>query len=329
MNTQSNPLALVADIGGTNARFALAFSDGTARPQLREVQQFAAAEHESLAAATRHYLRGLNVAAPQRAVLAVASAVHGDQIRFTNNPWSFSTSAFTKELGLKSATVINDLAAVSLSLPLLNADEIVCVGGNQMGNLAKAEFNCAAVGLGTGLGVCGLAQRSGVDHPIQGEGGHMSFSPFDDYEIDLLKVLSRSYSRVSTERLLSGAGLLNLYRAASELEGFTVECDQPAKILELARANPGGSADRVMDRFCAILGGFSGDIALCYGAWDGLFLAGGVSPLLLPWLQRGGYRQRFENKEPHRALMQSIATTVIVTPYPGLLGAAVRVMNDQ
>lgn len=331
MRISSNSSALVADIGGSHARFGVAKLGSDGRPRLSGVQQYLTADFESLTAVAEHHLKQVGASdVPLRAVLAVASPVTGDTIKITNNPWVFSVDRFGRDLGFASTTVINDFAAISMALPQLQPDDLLSIGSTpELVRSSNASRTYAVVGPGTGLGVSGLAVRNGRPCVIEGEGGHVGFSPASEYETAILGKLMQRFGRVSIERVISGMGLLNLYQAACVLEGLRAEYEQPSQITAAAAADPGGIAARVVHAFCAILGGFAGDIALAYGAWDGVFLAGGVSQKLLHWIESGEFRNRFEAKGRHSELMQSIPTKAILNPHVGLVGAAAQAFTES
>lgn len=317
-------VALVANIGGTHARFGLASQARAGRPQVRAVRQYLAADFATLTQAAACYLEevegGLGAG---HGVFAVASAVTGDLVRITNNPWSFSTEAVGRELGLSALRVINDFSALSRALPLLGEDDVRLVGTAQpRPRSADGNATYAVVGPGTGLGVGCLAIRQGQATVIDSEGGHVSFAPHDKYEAAILDLLAAQFGRTSAERLISGAGLLNLYRAVCTIEGVPAELESPAQITAQAATQPAGPCGRTLATFCELLGSFAGDAALMFGAWDGVFLAGGVVQKILPWLMAGGFRQRFDAKGRHRPLMQTIPVQAIVHPHVELLGAA-------
>ena len=324
MSYAKDEVALVADIGGTHARFGLALPARAGRPQLVAVRRYFAAEFESLTEAATHYLQDVGPGrGPTRGVFAVASAVTGDVIKITNNPWTFSIRAVGQDLGLSALRVVNDFSALSRTLPMLTAEELWPIGPGQ-GRSPSLNGNAtyAVLGPGTGLGVGCLAIRDGHAVTIDSEGGHAGFAPGSPYELKVLEVLSGQFGRTSAERLISGAGLLNVYKAVCTVEKISAEAGLPEEITEQARTRPGGVAARAVALFCEMLGSFAGDAVLMFGAWDGVFLAGGVAQKVLPWLETGAFRQRFEAKGRHQQLMRSVPSQVVVCPHPELLGAA-------
>jgi glucokinase len=322
MDLEAQRPALVADIGGTNVRFALAESDGAGRPVLSCVREYAVQQFSSLGLAASHYLAQIEGPRPLRSVVAVASMISGDEIKLTNNPWSFSIEAVRQALELDRIKVVNDFAAIGMAVPHLRLPELAPIGAAAARPRGvDADRHYAVLGPGTGLGVCRLLLRQGRAVVIESEGGHVAFAPGSDYEISILQCLLKRHARVSVERLLSGPGLQNLYAAVCALEGTGGSVDRPEQIT--AGALPGGDAvcRRTVELFCAILGGFAGDVALMTGAWDGVYLGGGMTASLLPWICDGRFRQRFESKGRFSDLMHTIPTFAITHAQPGLLGA--------
>lgn len=320
--------ALVADIGGTNARFALAHRNADGGLALDQIRVLTVAEHASPIEAAHVYLDAVHAGMPGRAVFAVASPVHSDVVAFTNSRWTFSIEQLRQALGMPGLRIVNDFAALSMAIPHLAASDVESIGttapqpGAQVGAQSADHRSYAAIGPGTGLGVGGLLIREGRPVVVESEGGHVAFAPADDYEIAILKQLWGSYPRVSNERLISGPGLLNLYRATCAIEGVPAVLDTPEAIVARADAEPASICGRIVLRFCAMLGAVAGDAALTLGAWDGVYLGGGIAMKLSAWLSRSDFRARFDNKGRHAPLMRKVPTLCIRHPAVGLLGAA-------
>jgi len=321
---------LVADIGGTNARFALAVRGESGMPAISDVAELQTADFASPAEAARHYLDRLaQKVRPSSAVFAVATPITGDQIKLTNSPWSFSIRALTQDLHLQTLNVINDFAAIGLAIPHLGYGDLAPVG-TARAVLARdrKDGHFSALGPGTGLGVCHLLLRAGESIVIETEGGHIAFAPGTVREDRILEFLRRSYPRVSCERLISGPGLLNLYRAMCSVDGTGTEADSPEAITAAAEEEPQGGCARAVDLFCEILGGFAGDIVLAHGAWDGIYLAGGLVGRLLARIQSGGFRRRFEDKGRFQQLLAKVPVLAIRHPQAGLLGAGAAALSQ-
>jgi glucokinase len=321
--------ALLADIGGTNARFALARLDARASLCLDSVQQFAVADFASLADAAAHYLaatglRGDDVSA---AVFAVAGRVEGEQARITNSPWVIERTATRAALGLPGLRLVNDFAAQAMGTQLLGAGDVVAIGDAGPLPAPAASRTQAVIGPGTGLGVSTLIVRDGRAVALETEGGHVSFAPGDAEEVALLGRLGARFGRVSNERLVSGSGLVNVYEALAAARGVANGIARPEDVTAGARAGD-ALCRAALDRFCAVFGAIAGDLVLTLGAWDGVFLTGGLVPRLLPELQASAFRARFEAKGRFAPAMAQVATYAVVHPQPGLLGAAAFAFDD-
>ena len=312
---------LLADIGGTNARFALADTASGTPLILDSVERFAVRDFPSLAEAAQHYL-GQTGATVRNGVFAVAGRVDGDEARMTNHSWVISLSRSRAALGFNDIRVVNDFTAQAMALPLLTPADVVAIGGAQWAPApSSVDRTYAVIGPGTGLGVGGLIVRNGNNYPLETEGGHVSFAPGTPEETRILETLSAQFGRVSNERLICGPGLVNLHRALSEMAGEDPTPLQPAEVTAGAAAGD-ARCMRALDVFCAVFGAVAGDLVLSSGAWDGVFLTGGMVPKLLPSLQHSGFRQRFEHKGRYAPAMARVPTLAMLHPQPGLLGAA-------
>ena len=319
-----SPRVLLADIGGTNARFALVDTDADAPLLVDRVQRFAVADFPSLADAARHYLHetGEHEAGIVHGVFAVAGRVDGDEARITNHPWVISRPRMKAQLGFEQVTLVNDFAAQAMAIPLLQGTDVVRIGGaSWVPEPSPIHRNYAILGPGTGLGVGGLLIREGWHYSLESEGGHASFPPGTPEELAILDRLSAQFGRVSNERLVCGPGLVNIHRALSEIAGEDPGPMQPADVTAGAQAGD-PRCMRAVDVFCAVFGAIAGDLVLTLGAWDGVFLTGGVVPRMLDALRHSGFRQRFEHKGRFSPAMARVPSMAVMHPNPGLLGAA-------
>jgi glucokinase len=315
-------LALVGDIGGTNARFALVAPDS--EPALIAPQSLPLAEQASLEAAVDAYLAAhRSIGRPSRAVVAVAGPTRDGAVTLTNRGWTISEAGLRAQ-GFAAARLINDFAALAYAAPALGPDETATIGPDLPG---APDGAIAVLGPGTGLGVGGLARGPAGEAVLATEGGHVAFAPVDEVEIEILRRLSDRFGRASLERILSGPGLQNLYLAMSEVGGGPAEAPLPQEITAAAAAGADPFCVEVVERFCAILGSAAGDFALAYGARGGVLIAGGIPPRILPLLRAGAFRARFEAKGRFRSYMEAIPTRVIVHPFAALVGAA-RALRD-
>lgn len=316
--------ALVADIGGTWARFALARGEAGAAPTLHAEARVPVGAHDSLIAAARHYLAAVEapLPAPTHAAFAVAGRVEGDAAAMTNHPWRIVAGDCRDALSLAQVRLLNDFTAQALALPHLAAGDRRTIGGPSPPPFDAAEWTCAILGPGTGLGVGALLRRSGEPFALASEGGHAAFAPKTARQRALLEHLATRFPRVSYERLVSGAGLSNLHWAIAREAGI----DDPEALAPehvTARAREGDALAReTLEVFGEVFGALAGDLVLTFGAWDGVFLSGGLVPLLLDALQTGPFRAAFEAKGRFSEAMARVPVQAVLHPQPGLLGAA-------
>jgi glucokinase len=314
---------LVGDVGGTNARFAIAHMiDG--KPVLEHHESFPASEHPTFLGGVKAFIDGCEVK-PTGGVIAVAGPVTDGAIDLTNSPWQVSEAELAT-LGLNPVRLINDFEALAWGAPVVPADELASLGGPDEGEEHTA---IAVLGPGTGFGVSALARDiHGNEIAMPSEGGHACFAPGDPIEDEILRILRRRYDRVSIERLICGPGLLNMHRALAEIDGRETHIDDPAQITTEAMENPNSACGATLARFCAILGAVAGDIALTTGARGGIYIAGGIAPRILPFLQASPFRERFERKGRFADYMAAIPTKVILHKHAALLGAARVAFSD-
>nr|WP_312296074.1 glucokinase [Brevundimonas diminuta] len=313
----TDPLLLVGDVGGTNARFALA-RRVNGRPRLEHFESFPAETHPTFLDGVKAYLDGCPVK-PTGGVIAVAGPVTDGAIDLTNSPWRVSEGEL-QTLGLNPIRLINDFEALAWGAPIVPEDELASLGGPAQGDPHAA---IALVGPGTGFGVSALARDAhGREMALPSEGGHACFAPGDEVEDEVLRILRRRYDRVSIERLICGPGLLNLHRALAEIDGRETHIDDPAQITAQALEDPTSPCGATLARFCAMLGAVAGDIALTTGARGGVYIAGGIAPRILPFIQASPFRRRFERKGRFQDYMAAIPTKVILHRHAALLGAA-------
>jgi glucokinase len=311
---------LLADIGGTNARFGwLAPGSDT----VDHVLSLRGADHSGPAAAARTYLDSLarqlgrDYTPPRAGAFAVATAVGRDQVAFTNSGWSFSRQQTQAELGLDELLILNDFEALALSLPRLRPAQL-----RPHGALPVARGTLAVVGPGTGLGVAGLVQTPHGWAAIAGEGGHATLAATDDFETALLAAVRQEHAHVSAERLLSGIGLPVLYCGVAAVLGRPLEALTAELIVERGLAGSDSACSRSLDAFCALLGGFCGNVALTLGARGGLYIGGGIVPRLGERFFQSNFRERFEAKGRFQAYLQAVPTALITDTLAALAGSA-------
>ena len=306
---------LVADIGGTHARFALVGADGEAVNPL----VLRCADYEGPAPAIKAYLADQGGgAAPRHGAFAVASVIDGDRIELTNSPWRFSIDATRQALGLERLEVVNDFTAVALSVRHLKPTDLLAIGGGA----AEPGLPIAVLGPGTGLGVSALIPSAdGEWTALATEGGHVTMAAATEREARILDRLRSQFDHVSAERVLSGPGLVNLHCALRGLSGLGEESVTPA---ELSRRALSGDplASEALEMFFAMLGTVAGNLALSLGARGGVVIAGGIVPQLLPAFLASGFRRRFEEKGRFDGYLSAIPVQVTIHPYPAFVGLA-------
>jgi glucokinase len=330
-NVSAAAPTLLADLGGTNVRFGIAHPEAD-QPLIQEsIRRYHVKDYASLGDAAKQYFKETGHEA-QRAIIAAAGRIdNGETVKVTNNPWAISAKNLAAELDLEWVHLVNDFAAQSMAVMLMSSDkdasghqDLVEVGTVPVPKIgAKDEQTFVVVGPGTGLGVGGLLIRGEKVSVLQTEGGHAGFAAHSAEDIEILKVLNLRYGRVSNERLICGQGLVNLYEAICEISGQKPRADiTPEEITKLATDKSCAMCDRAVETFAGIFGSVAGDLVLTLGAWDGVYLTGGMTPILLPWIQKGKFRERFEAKGRFRDTMEQVPTQAIMNPEPGLIGGA-------
>jgi glucokinase len=323
--------ALIADIGGTNARFALTDLNA-AQPSMHAVRTLPCCEYASLQHAAEAYLTDVGET-PSQAAIAVACPVVGDAIKLTNRAWAFSRSELQSVLGFERLDVINDFGAVAWSVPVLSEADVVCLHGDPA---LPQRGPVSVLGPGTGLGVAMLVGDNARGwQVVETEGGHVSFAPLGDEELLIARWMTARFGRTSNERLLCGVGLSHIDAALrdpgtgpSMLGDAGTVLREPSAIVEAALEGHDLNARRTLARFCAVLGSVAGDCALVHGA-KSVMIAGGIVPRFIPFLQSSAFRERFLAKGRFAAYLESVSIHVITHPQPGLLGAACALRQGQ
>ncbi len=320
MFAPDSAVGLVADIGGTNARFALAGLDDSGAIATAFRQDMANADFRGLEACVRAYLDALGAAPrPTMAAFGVASPISGDEVRLTNRDWSFSISEMRRRFGWSRCEVVNDFVAIGHALPALGPDNWRPLAGPPWPPALPKVVSL--VGPGTGFGVGVVVQGQAGTEVVSTEGGHASFAPQDALELEILRVMLTRFPRVSNERVLSGPGMEHLYAALAEIRGRKVAQPAAPEIVESALAGRDSLAVETVQRFCLILGGAMGDVALVQGA-GAVAIAGGIAPRLVEVLDTALVRARFEAKGRAQSVLAAVPIALITHAEPGLLGAA-------
>ncbi len=310
---------LVADIGGTNIRLAI-----TENNNISEIVTYQCAEFPSLIDVISRYINEKQLTdASINACLAIACPTEDDLISMTNLPWQFSQKELKAELKLNKLMLINDYTAIAMAIPMLTDEQKVKIGGGE----AIANKPIAVCGPGTGLGVANLIPVNNTWHCLSGEGGHTDFAPVDELDIQILQYLKTFKKRVSYEQLLSGYGLVQIYQALVDINDKSSLASSEAKLTakNISTQALDGSCplcQQALAQFCKVLGSFSGNLALTTASLGGVYIAGGIVPRFIDYVQSSGFRERFETKGRMSHLNKNTPTYIITESQPGLIGAA-------
>jgi glucokinase len=306
---------LIADIGGTYARFTLETAPGV----FERTATLRCADHADFHAAVRAYLGTLPAERIAHAAVAIANPVEGDEVRMTNYHWQFSIEAMRGKLGFDTLVVVNDFTALAMALPRLGLADRRQVGGGS----ARERSVIGILGSGSGLGVSGLIPADDGWIALGTEGGHTSFAPQDERELAILAFARQSLPHVSFERLLSGPGLELIYRALAARAGKRAAQGLSApEITRRALAASDEVCVETLDAFCAMLGTAAANLAVTLGALGGIYIGGGIVPRLGATFDRSRFRQRFEDKGRFSAYLAQIPTWVITAEHATFQGVS-------
>ncbi len=313
-NRHADGPRLLADIGGTNARFALEEAPG----DITQIRVYSGDSYPTLLDAIQHYLQEVKISRINHAALAIANPIDGDQVHMTNHDWSFSIEATRRALGFDTLLVVNDFTALAMALPSLTDAQRIQIGsGTRRQNAVIGLF-----GPGTGLGVSGLIPTDGRWIALGSEGGHASFAPADEREDQVLRYARKKFPHVSFERVCAGPGIELIYRALAARDHQPVNhpIDTPTVV---ARAHAGEPlALETIACFCGILGTFASNLAVTLGTLGGIYIGGGVVPKLGELFMRSPFRARFEAKGRFATYLANIPTYLITAEYPAFLGVS-------
>jgi glucokinase len=317
-------MLLSGDIGGTNARLGL-FTRGTTRPELARTSVYPTSDYPDMEAMLYAFMRDSGLAASdvEGAAFGVAGPVLDNVVSLTNANWQIDGARTAQALHLPRVRLVNDLTAMAWGVTVLTPGEYVTLQEGRK----DPRGNVVVIAPGTGLGESLLHNEDGRLMPSPSEGGHADFAARTPREIDVLIAVTARCGRVSNEHLLSGQGLVNLFRVThANGQACAVDPDlpdAPARITTNALASSCPACVEVLDLFVSILGAEAGNLAVRGVATGGVFVGGGIPPRVLPALRDGRFMRAFLAKEPAGELVGRIPVHVITHPYPGLLGAAV------
>ena len=319
---------LVADIGGTNARFGLvdiaeatsATPDFTARHQ----HGLRCADYSGIDDMIRAYAETVDCALPEYACFAIAGPIHNGRVRMTNLDWEFDTESLRQQLGMKALDVINDFAALAYATPHLKPD--------MLRSLVKGDTDPDApmliLGPGTGFGMAALVPCGGRWKILPTEGGHTNFAPGNARELAILGRMLTKQEHVSVETLICGKGLVRIYQSLAELDGVTVQDYEPADVNEKGQSGEDPLCREALDLFCAMLGSATGDRALCLGAQGGVFLGGGIAPKLADYIEGTELVTRYQSKGPMSDYVGRIPLNIIMHDKSALIGTAAWLVDN-
>jgi glucokinase len=302
---------LLGDIGGTNARLALATDSVLGPITSFEVSRFSRfTDVVDLFLREDRHRSGL-----RHALFSIAAPIHGERCVLTNSPWVIDVIELRTAFGVQSQ-LLNDFAAVAHSLPLLSPADLAKIGGG----VADKTSPMAVLGPGTGLGVACLIRRTGKPVVIPSEGGHVTLAATCDREDQIIQYLRRRFGHASAERAVSGPGLENIYLAIGALDRVETALQNATQITRSALSGECRVAVEALNVFCAFLGSFAGNVALTFDARAGVYIAGGISPRIVNFMRQSQFRARFEAKGRFRDYLKEIPANVITHPAAAFVG---------
>ncbi|MFZ6726935.1 glucokinase [Undibacterium sp. MH2W] len=305
---------LLADIGATHARFTLETSPGV----FESVQVLKCDEYSGIIDLLRAYLDQHPTQRVHHAAFALANPIDGDYVRMTNRAWEFSIEDVRREFGLYTLLIVNDFTALAMALPGLQPGDVMQVGGGTP--VPKSVIG--VLGPGTGLGVSGLIPTSDGFVTLGSEGGHVNFAPCDEREYAILQFAWKEWPHVSTERLISGPGLELIYRALAHRNKQDVKPLAAQEVMHGALNDSDPLCLESIECFCGMLGSFSANLAVTLGAFGGIYIGGGIVPLMGVRFHESAFRSRFEAKGRFSSYLAQIPTFVITTPNPAFYGVS-------
>ena len=305
---------LLADIGGTNARFSLLKSpDRPATPPFRLRTDSTA----SFAEACQNAISAQGFPKPRSLIVAGAGPVLGKAIDLTNADWRIDGADLVDALHLDQGLTVNDFEAMALGLPFFQPADLDAIGATPMGSSGMR----LVLGPGTGLGVGALAQSSYGYLPIGSEGGHVTLRPLNDREVTIFNAFDAPDDPPSAEMILQGAGLVRLHNARLKTEDRGDAYADPAGIADTALERDGPERRTVL-LYLDLLARFAGDMAVTFLSKGGVFIAGGIAPRLRPLIDPVLFRRRFETKPPHQDLLAGMGISLVIADEPAFAGLA-------
>lgn len=321
-------LLLVADIGGTNARFGLVDptkNNSTYNYIAQEQITLRCADYAHINDLVKACCTSFNIEMPKHACFAIAGPIENGVVQMTNLDWKFSIDELRLQLGMTTLHVINDFAALAYATPFLQEQEIKTLYQAP----AQPDAPIVVMGPGTGFGMALLVPNNSNWKIIPTEGGHVSFAPTNEKELAIKSFLLKEQSHVSVEDVLSGSGLVNLYRALAHIAGVEAQPYTPADVSIKGLANDDAICRDAVVTFCNTLGSVAGDKALSSGARGGVVIGGGITPKLMELLPNTDFIARYKNKGPMAHYVNDIPVKLILNDKAALIGAAAWLIHNS
>ncbi|MCR3754604.1 MAG: glucokinase [Candidatus Westeberhardia cardiocondylae] len=312
---------LVGDIGGTNVRLALC---NTYTGKIYKICIYSGKKYKNIEQVIQKYLNKQNIKIIQ-ACIAIACPITQDWISMTNHSWKFSIKNIQQKLQLKQLEIINDFTAISMAIPMLTKKDIIQFGGKE----PIQGKPIVIYGAGTGLGVSHLIKINHHWISFPGEGGHVDFASSNREEDTILSILRTEIKHVSAEKVLSGPGLVNLYRAIVKSQGKIPNSLLPQQITKQAIQKTCQDSYKTLSLFCTLMGRFGGNLALNMGTFGGVYIAGGIIPKFLQFFSQSNFREAFEDKGRFTKYLKNIPVYLITHKQPGLLGAGTHIRQNM
>ena len=313
---------LAADVGGTWARVALVRErrDAAQPVQVLQYRKYLCAEHLDLASILRGFLDSHATGRIRRCAIACAGFLLGDEVINTSLPWKLSVSATQTELGFDDLALVNDFTAVAHAVEQVEPEEVTLLAG---ASTQARPGPVLVVGPGTGLGAAVRIPAGDRTFVLATEAGQSAFAPNTPREIEILRVLSKQMTHVPVEAVVSGPGLVNIYRTLCLLEQRTPTLAEPSAITDAALSESDAMALEALRVFCGAIGSLVGNLIMLYGAQGGVYLAGGVLPNIRDFLRESSFVERLLDKGPMRAMLEQVPVRLIEHGQLGVIGAAV------
>lgn len=315
---------IVADIGGTNARFALATEIKNGSIVIESPKTLNGRDYPAFADALADYIAFLDGVKPLGACVAIAGPVGEDTVKMTNLSWEFSISQTRKQFGFEKFAALNDFAAQAAAASQFHESDLI----NIKPGTANPKGHKAIFGPGTGLGVAALAYNNDAWLPISSEGGHVNLAPATELECELVKAAMKKFGHVSAELFISGPGLVNLYRTLATVRGEPAQNLEPKDVTSAAVDNSDPLCVETLNLFCSFLGSLAGNLALTYGATGGVYMAGGVLPRFAEFLRVSAFTERFSSKGVMSKYVADIPASLVIHKEAAFTGAAAWLLQQ-